>query len=92
MNDYQQRLLNEMLTKLVEVKMYPNINLVLMILFFFDSILVLLGYIQFNFVYIMIMVVTFVGNQHMVRKHKTAMNEYEELKEEYKNYFNDENI
>ena len=85
MNDYQQRLLNEMLAKLVEAKMYTNINLLLTILFFIDTTLTLLGYLQFNSLYFMVFVVTFIGNQHMSRKHKTAIKEYEELKEEYEN-------
>jgi|688.fasta_scaffold383846_2 hypothetical protein len=85
MNDYQQRLLNEMLAKLVEAKMYTNINLLLTILFFIDTTLTLLGYLQFNSLYFMVLVVTFIGNQHMSRKHKTAIKEYEELKEEYEN-------
>ena len=85
MNDYQQRLLNEMLAKLVEAKMYTNINLLLTILFFIDTTLTLLGYLQLNSLYFMVLVVTFIGNQHMSRKHKTAMKEYEELKEEYEN-------
>jgi hypothetical protein len=85
MNDYQQRLLNEMLAKLVEAKMYTNIYLLLTILFFIDTTLTLLGYLQLNSLYFMVLVVTFIGNQHMSRKHKTAMKEYEELKEEYEN-------
>jgi hypothetical protein len=85
MNDYQQRLLNEMLAKLVEAKMYTNIYLLLTILFFIDTTLTLLGYLQFNSLYFMVLVVTFIGNQHMSRKHKTAIKEYEELKEEYEN-------
>jgi hypothetical protein len=85
MNDYQQRLLNEMLAKLVEAKMYTNIYLLLTILFFIDTTLTLLGYLQLNSLYFMVLVVTFIGNQHMSRKHKTAIKEYEELKEEYEN-------
>ena len=83
MTDYQQRLLNEMLAKLVEAKMYANINLLLTILFLLDFILALFGYVQFDSIYFMVLVVTFIGNQHMSRKHKTVMKEYEELKEEY---------
>ena len=83
MTDYQQRLLNEMLAKLVEAKMYTNINLLLTILFLLDFILALLGYVQFDSIYFMVLVVTFIGSQHMSKKHKTVMKEYEELKEEY---------
>lgn len=83
MTDYQQRLLNEMLAKLVEAKMYANINLLLTILFLLDFILALLGYVQFDSIYFMVLVVTFIGSQHMSKKHKTVMKEYEELKEEY---------
>ena len=85
MNDHQQRLLNEMLTKLVEAKMYTNINLLLTILCLLDFIMTLLGYVQFDSIYFMVLVVTFIGSQHMSRKHKTAIKEYEELKEEYEN-------
>ena len=85
MNDYQQRLLNEMLSKLLEARSYINISIVLTILFLLEFVLVLLGYGKFDFFYFSILIVTFVGNTHMNRKHKTAMKEYEELKEEYEN-------
>lgn len=85
MTDYQQRLLNEMLAKLAEVKMYANINLLLTILFLLDFILALLGYVQFDSIYFMVLVITFIGSQHMSRKQKTVINEYKELKEEYEN-------
>ena len=85
MTDYQQRLLNEMLAKLAEAKMCTNISLLLTILFLLDFILALLRYVQFDSTYFMVLIVTFIGNQHMSRKHKTVMKEYEVLKEEYEN-------
>lgn len=85
MNDYQQRLLNDMLSKLYEAKTYTNISMFLTILFIIDFVLVLLGYAEFNITYFLILVVTFIGNNHMNKKHRIAMKEYEELKEEYEN-------
>ena len=85
MNDYQQRLLIDMMVKLYEAKSYTNISLFLTFLFILDFALILLGYGKFDFFYFSILIVTFVGNTHMNRKHKTAMKEYEELKEEYEN-------
>lgn len=85
MNDYQQRLLNDMLSKLYEAKTYTNISMFLTLLFILDFVLVLLGYAEFNITYFLILVVTFIGTNHMDKKHKTALKEYEELKEEYEN-------
>jgi hypothetical protein len=87
MTDYQQRLLNEMLSKLLEARSYSNISMVLTILFLLEFVLVLLGYGEFDFYYFSILIVTFVGNTHMNRKHKTAIEEYEELKKEYEDLF-----
>ena len=85
MNDYQQRLLIDMMVKLYEAKSYTNISLFLTFLFILDFALILLGYGKFDFTYFLILLVTFIGNQHMSRKYKTALKEYEELKEEYEN-------
>jgi len=83
MNDHQQRLINEMLSKLLEARSYINISIVLTILFLLEFVLVLIGYGEFDFFYILVLIVTFVGNTHMDIKHKKAMEEYEELKKEY---------
>lgn len=85
MNDYQQRLLNDMLSKLYETKTYRNISVFLTLLFIFDFVLVLLGYAEFNITYFLILVVTFIGNNHMNKKYRVAIKEYEKLKEEYEN-------
>ena len=85
MNDYQLRLLNDMLNKLYEAKTYTNISIVLTLLFILDFAFVILGYAKFNITYFIILIVTFIGNNHMNKKHKVALKEYEELKEEYEN-------
>ena len=76
-----------MLSKLIEAKTYANIRIVLTILFLLEFVLVLLGYGKFDFFYFSILIVTFVGNTHMDRKHKIAMEEYNELKKEYEDLF-----
>ena len=83
MDDNQQRLINEMLSKLIEAKSYTNVSLVLTILFLIEFVLVLLGYGKFDIILLLVLIVTFVGNKHMDIKHKRAIEEYEELKKEY---------
>lgn len=85
MNDHQSRLLNDMLNKLYEAKTYSNISMVLTLLFILDLVSVILGYAEFNITYFLILIVTFIGNNHMDKKHKIALKEYQELKEEYEN-------
>ncbi len=76
-----------MLSKLLEARSYINISIVLTILFLLEFVLVLLGYGKFDFILLSVLIVTFVGNTHMNRKHKTAMEEYEQLKKEYEDLF-----
>lgn len=83
MIDREQLLLNAMSSKLNEAKSYTNISVMLTILFLIDFVLVLLGFGQFNSTYFLILALTFLGNQHMSKKYKKAIKEYEQLKEEY---------
>ena len=76
-----------MLSKLLEAKSYTNISMVLTILFLLEFVLVLLGYGEFDFFYFSILIITFVGNTHMSRKHKKAIEEYKELEKEYEDLF-----
>jgi hypothetical protein len=86
MNDYQQRLLNEMLSKLAEAATYNRISGFLTFLWLFEVIYFIFWDKMSNInLYFTIWLVCIVGWTHMSRKFKTCMKEYEELKEEYEN-------
>ena len=86
MNDYQQRLLNEMLSKLAEATTYNRISGFLTFLWLFEVIYFIFWDQMSNInLYFTIWLVCIVGWTHMGRKFKTCMKEYEELKEEYEN-------
>ena len=86
MNDYQQRLLNEMLSKLAEATTYHRISGFLTFLWLFEVIYFIFWDQMSNInLYFTIWLVCIVGWTHMSRKFKTCMKEYEELKEEYEN-------
>ena len=86
MNDYQQRLLNEMLSKLAEATTYNRISGFLTFLWLFEVIYFIFWDQMSNInLYFTIWLVCIVGWTHMSRKFKTCMKEYEELKEEYEN-------
>ena len=86
MNDYQQRLLNEMLSKLAEATTYLRISGFLTFLWLFEVIYFIFWDQMSNInLYFTIWLVCIVGWTHMDRKFKTCMKEYEELKEEYEN-------
>lgn len=86
MNDYQQRLLNEMLSKLAEATTYNRISGFLTFLWLFEVIYFIFWDQMSNInLYFTIWLVCIVGWTHMSRKYKTCMKEYEELKEEYEN-------
>lgn len=85
MEDNQNRLLIGMVDKALEAKTYTNISLALTIIFFIEFFLILFGYAEFDIIYFLILIVTYIGNTHMNKKHKKAIKEYEQLKEEYEN-------
>jgi hypothetical protein len=86
MNDRQQELLVEMVTKLNEASTYNRISGILTFLWLFEVIYFIFWDQNLNIgLYLSIWLVCMVGWTHMSRKFKTCMKEYEVLKEEYEN-------
>ena len=86
MTDYQQRLLNEMLSKLAEATTYNRISGFLTFLWLFEVIYFIFWDQLSNInLYFFIWLVCMVGWTHMSRKFKTCMKEYEDLKKDYEN-------
>lgn len=86
MNDRQQELLVEMVTKLNEASTYNKISGILTFLWLFEVIYFIFWDQMSNInLYFIIWLVCMVGWTHMSRKFKTCMKEYEVLKEEYEN-------
>jgi hypothetical protein len=86
MTDYQQRLLNGMLSKLAEATTYNRISGFLTFLWLFEVIYFIFWDQLSNInLYFIIWLVCMVGWTHMGRKFKTCMKEYEDLKKDYEN-------
>lgn len=84
MNERQQELLVQIITKLDEAKTYNKISGILTFLWLFEVIYFIFWSQLSNIpLYFTIWLVCMVGWVHMDRKFKKTMNEYNELKEEY---------
>ena len=85
MEDKEYELLNKMIVKLNEASGYQRISLVLTLIWLFEICYVFFRLSYIDLFYWLIWGVCLVGWVHMDRKYKVAMNEYDELKQEYEN-------
>jgi hypothetical protein len=92
MEDKEYELLNKMVVKLNEASGYQRISLVLTVIWLFELCYTFFWISKIDLFYWMIWGLCLVGWIHVDRKYKRAMDEYNELKEEYNSRFEDENI
>jgi hypothetical protein len=85
MQDKQNKLLIDMVVKLNEASGYQRISLALTLIWLFEICYVFFWLSYIDLFYWLIWGVCLVGWIHMDRKYKVAMNEYDELKQEYEN-------
>jgi len=90
MTDYKTRLIIEMTLKIREAETYNMISLITSTIWFIEFFYVFLGYGSFDIFYFIIAIICFVSWFHMGKKYKTAIAEFEELKKEYIENFEDE--
>ena len=92
MEDKGYELLNKMIVKLNEASGYQRISLVLTIIWLFEIWYTFFWISSYDSFYILIWVLCLIGWISVDRKYKRAMDEYNELKEEYNSRFEDEKI
>ena len=92
MEDKEYELLNKMVVKLNEASGYQRISLTLTLIWLFELCYSFFWLSDFGLLYWLIWGLCLVGWIHVDRKYKRAMDEYNELKEEYNSRFEDENI
>jgi hypothetical protein len=89
MEDKGYELLNKMIVKLNEASGYQRISLVLTIIWLFEICYSFFWIKNFGVMYFLIWVLCLIGWVSADRKYKHAMNEYNELKEEYNTRYED---
>jgi len=85
MQDKQNKLLIDMVLKIDEARTYHRISGLLTFIWLFEICYSFFWVKNFGVMYLLIWGVCLVGWIHMDRKYKVAMNEYDELKQEYEN-------
>jgi len=85
MQDKQNKLLIDMVLKIDEARTYHRISGLLTLIWLFEICYVFFRLSYIDLFYWLIWGVCLVGWVHMDRKYKVAMNEYDELKQEYEN-------
>jgi hypothetical protein len=85
MQDKQNKLLIDMVLKIDEARTYHRISGLLTLIWLFEICYVFFWLSYIDLFYWLIWGVCLVGWVHMDRKYKVAMNEYDELKQEYEN-------
>jgi hypothetical protein len=81
----------EMTLKVRQAGTYNLIRLLTSLIWLFEFFYVFLGYGSFDIFYFIIAVICLISWFHMDKKYKAAISEYDELKKEYVENFEDEN-
>jgi len=92
MNEHKTELITQMVMKIDEGRTYLKIQLILTLVWLFEILYICFGYAKINIYYWIILIVCLIGYYHMGKKQKLAMKEYNKLKDEYYERFEDENI
>ena len=93
MEDKEYELLNKMVVKIDEARTYNRICLVLTLIYLFEFFYTFFWIGSFDsYLFWSIFFLCLGGYTHMNKKYKIAMEEYQELKDEYTTRYEDENI
>jgi len=90
--DKEYELLNRMVVKIDEARTYNKISLILSIIFIFQFVYTFFYKQVVSPIYWIMLIMYIIGSYHLRKKFKEAMEEYQELKDEYNTRFEDENI
>lgn len=92
MDDKEYDLLNKMVVKINEARVYNRISIVVTILWLIEFFFTIFYVGNFGGLYWLIWSLWVVAWIHMNRKYRQAMREYDEMKEEYNSKFENENF
>lgn len=92
MKDKEYELLNKMVVKIDEARTYNKISFILSIIFIFQFIYTFFYKQVVSPIYWIMLILFVIGSYHLRKKFKEAMEEYQELKDEYDTRFKDEDI
>ena len=92
MEDKEYELLNKMVVKIDEARTYNRISLILSIIFIFQFIYTFFYKQLVTPIYWIMLIMYVIGSYQLRKKFKEAMEEYQELKDEYNMRFKDEDI
>jgi hypothetical protein len=90
--DKEYELLNKMVVKIDEARTYNKISFILSIIFIFQFIYTFFYKQVVSPIYWIMLILFVIGSYHLRKKFKEAMEEYQELKDEYNTRFKDEDI
>jgi len=92
MEDKEYELLNRMVVKIDEAGTYNRISLILTIIFIFQIVYTFFYKQLVTPIYWIMLIMYIIGSYHLRKKFKEAMEEYQELKDEYNTRFKDDDI
>lgn len=92
MEDKEYELLNRIVVKIDEAITYNRISLILTIIFIFQFAYTFFYNQLVTPIYWIMLIMYIIGSYHLRKKFKEAMEEYQELKDEYNMRFKDDDI
>ena len=92
MKDKEYELLNKMVVKIDEARTYNKISFILSIIFIFQFIYTFFYKQVVSPIYWIMLILFVIGSYHLRKKFKEAMEEYQELKDEYNTRFKNEDL
>jgi len=92
MEDQKDKLLLQMALKVNELTTYNFIKIIVNLLLILEVVMGFMSYIKYDMYYFIFIIFFLVSNYHLEKKYNVALQEYEDLKEEYLIRFKDEDI
>ena len=92
MEDQKDKLLLQMALKVNELTTYNFIKIIVNLLLILEVVMGFMSYIKYDMYYFIFIIFFLLSNYHLEKKYNVALQEYEDLKEEYLIRFKDEDI
>lgn len=92
MEDQKDKLLLQMALKVNELTTYNFIKIIVNLLLILEVVMGFMSYIKYDMYYFIFIIFFLLSNYHLEKKYNVALQEYDDLKEEYLIRFKDEDI
>jgi hypothetical protein len=92
MEDQKDKLLLQMALKVNELSTYNFIKIIVNLLLILEVVMGFMSYIKYDMYYFIFIIFFLLSNYHLEKKYNVALQEYDDLKEEYLIRFKDEDI